>query len=238
MRTKKLVAATALAAVVAIGMVTPAHADATDGACRVGLVLPSKLAITSSMTQYGVRLTGDLTCYSHVTWDVSEGLISTGSTISFYRPNTSGFVGYIGRPTKVHALPRQGSYSFVTYTDAATGLQKQYTVVESGSNTMVAKYDSRVAWRKPKVVDGVVTLKAAASSINDSSRIFGNYGIWAKAKVRFQIKRAAHWKTVAVAQTDASGVARAAAKFKKGEWRAVTVDSASTWGRATGTRRL
>lgn len=215
-----------------------AQADQTDGICRVGIVLPKKLAITGYATEYGARLVGDTTCFSFVTWDVSVGLISTGRTISFWRPNTSGFISGFTRPTSVHAVPRQGSYSGVTYTDPMTNELRTYSVVESSSNTMVAKYDSRIAWRSPKHIGRSLTLKASAASVNDRTVVFGNYAAWAKAKIRFERKHAGKWQTVVVAKTDKNGNVRATVKYKKGEWRAVSADSGTTWGHATGTHKL
>lgn len=237
---KKIAVMAALvpALTLALGSTMPAHASTDDGVCRVGVVLPSKLAITSYLTRYGVRLTGDLSCFTYATWDVSEGLISTGATVSFYYPNTSGFFGYVGKPVNVHALPRQGAYSLKSWTDPTTNATRSFTVVESASNTMVAKYDSRIAWKKPKKSGKLLTLSAEAASVNDSSRIFGNYAAWSKAKVRFQIQRTGKWKTVATVKTDAKGVARATVKFHKGTWRAITVDSSTTWGRTTGSHKL
>jgi hypothetical protein len=215
-----------------------AQADQTDGVCRVGIVLPKKLAITGYATEYGVRLVGDTTCFSFVTWDVSVGLISTGQTISFWRPNTSGFISGFTRPISVHAIPRQGSYSYVTYTDPTTGAVRTYSVIESSSNTMVAKYDSRIAWRSPKHVGRTLKLKAAVASVNDSTVVLGNYAAWAKAKVHFQRKRAGKWQTVATTRTDKNGSVHATVKYRKGEWRAVSADSGTTWGRTTGTHKL
>jgi hypothetical protein len=215
-----------------------AQADQTDGLCKIGIVLPARLAITGYGTEYGVRLVGDTTCFSFVTWDVSVGLISTGQTISFWRPNTSGFVGGITRPTSVHAIPRQGSYSYVTYTDPTTNAVRTYSVVESSSNTMVARYDSRIAWRSPKHIGRMVKLKAAVASVGESTVVFGNYAAWVKAKVLFQRKHAGKWQTVATARTDKNGSVHATVKYRKGEWRAVSADSGTTWGRTTGTHKL
>jgi hypothetical protein len=233
----RLATAALLAAVLAVAPMS-AQADSMDGTCRVGLELPAKLAITGYATRYGVRMTGDTTCFSFATWDESVGLISTGLPISFWRPNTSGFVGGISRPVKVHALPRQGAYSSVTFTDPATNRVGTYSVVESGSNTMVAKYDSRIAWHSPKHSGKYLTLKAAVASLNESSVLFGKYAAWAKAKVRFQHKHAGKWQTVAVAKADGKGHVHATVKFRKGVWRAVSGDTASTWGRATGSHAL
>lgn len=238
MKISKRLAIAGLLAATLVAAPTVAQADQTDGVCKVGIVLPAKLAITGYATEYGVRLVHDTTCFSFVTWDVSIGLISTGQTISFWRPNTSGFISGITRPTSVHAIPRQGSYSYVTYTDPTTNEVRTYSVVESSSNTMVAKYDSRIEWRSPKHVGRTLKLKAAVASLNDSTVVLGNYAAWAKAKVRFQHKHAGRWQTVAVARADKDGTVRATVKYKKGEWRAVSADSGTTWGRATGTHKL
>ena len=235
--TKRTVFAALLAAAM-VAVPVSAQADPVDGTCHVGLVLPKRLSITGYATSYGVRMTGDTTCFSFAIWDVSIGLISTGQTISFWRPNTSGFVGSIVGPVKVHALPRQGAYSVVTYADPATGQSRTYTVVESISNTMTAKYDSRIAWRTAKRTGKRLLLGATVASINKSSVLFGNYAAWTSAKVRFQHKHAGKWQTVAVAKTDANGKVRATVRYKKGEWRAVSVDSSSTWGHVTGSHRL
>ena len=238
LKISKRFAVVALLAAALVAAPATAQADQTDGACRVGIVLPEKLAITGYATDYGVRLIGDTTCFSFVTWDLSVGLISTGQTISFWRPNTSGFISGITRPTSLHAIPRQGAYSGVTYSDPTTNEVRTYSVVESSSNTMVAKYDSRIAWRSSKRIGRTVAWKAAVASVNDSTVVLGNYAAWAKAKVRFQRKHAGKWQTVAVAKADKNGRVRATVRYKKGEWRAVSVDSSTTWGRTTGMHKL
>lgn len=238
MKVSKRLAIAGLLVAALVAAPAAAQADGTNGVCRVGIVLPKKLAITGFDTEYGVRLVGGTTCFSFVTWDVSVGLISTGQTISFWRPNTSGFVGGFSRPTSVHALPRQGSYSVVTYTDPTTDEVRTYSVAESSSNTMVAKYDSRIAWRTPTHTGRLLKLKAAVASVNASTVVFGNYAAWERSEVRFEHKHAGRWQTVAVAKSDMNGDATATVKFAKGEWRAVSADSRETWGRATGTHKL
>lgn len=228
-------------ALLVAGLVTvpaQAQADPSTGRCDVGIVLPSKLVLTGYTTQYGVRLTGDTECFAYVGWDLSIGLISTGQTVSFYGGDTSGFKTYLGGPAKVHALPRAGSYSFTQYVDPLTGEKRTYQVVETGSGTMTAKYDSRISWHAPKRSGRRATLSASVASISDATRFTGTYAAWSGEKVRFQRKHGLRWLTVAVARADAHGVARVGTKFKKGVWRAVSVDDATTWGRQTGSHKL
>lgn len=234
----KSISAIALLVAGLIAVPAPAQADPSNGRCDVGIVLPSKLVLTGYTTPYGVRLTGDTDCFAYVGWDLSIGLISTGQTISFYGGDTSGFKTYLGGPAKVHALPRAGSYSFTQYVDPLTGEKRTYQVVGTGSGTMTAKYDSRIGWHSPKRSGRAVALKASVARISDATRIAGTYAAWHGAKVRFQRKHGTKWVTLAVARADSHGVARARTTFKKGVWRAVSVDDATTWGRQTGSHKL
>lgn len=218
---------------------TAAIADPAPVSCKVGIVLPAKLALTGATAPYGVRLTGDTTCFSYVPWDVSQGLISTGQVIQFWAPNTSGFFTYLGTPAKVHALPRQGGYSLVKTTDPVTGVVKTYTVAQSGSNTMTVKYDSRIAWRPVKRIGSRLQLRAAVAAISDTTRYTGSYAAWPHAKIRFQHRTSTGaWRTVAATHASSTGVAAVDVPFQAGAWRAVSVDSATTWGRATSSHTI
>jgi hypothetical protein len=236
----------ALAAPLALAILaalTPAAANAatrvttTDPSqCVVGLVLPKTLAISGYSTPYGARMTGDLDCFFLATWDVSEGLISTGQTISFYSPNTSGFVSwYGGGPAIVHALPRLGAISLKTYTDPTTGAKQTYTVIERASGTMTVKYDSRIAWNHPSRSGRFLTLRASAAEFTTTPAWQPGYAAWPNAKVRFQQLVHGKWHTVKTVRTGAKGDATATVKTGRGTWRAVTATSSSVWGKASGT---
>jgi hypothetical protein len=230
-----------LAAVLAALLVTApvaANAETASATCKIGIVLPSRLALTSASTPYGVRLTGQTSCFTYAPWDLSEGLISTGQVLQFWAPNTSGFFTYFGGPASVHALPRQGGYSLVTTTDPVTGVSETYTLVQSGSNTMRVKYDSRIGWRSAKHIGRQLRLRAAVASVSDATRYSGSYAAWTGAKIRFQYEHAGVWKTIAVGHADTGGVARVVVPFKKGQWRAVSADSSTTWGRSTSSHKL
>lgn len=232
---------TAPLAVAILAAVTAAPANASPLAtattdpsqCSVGLELPKTLAMTGYSTQYGARMTGDLDCFFHATWDLSEGLISTGRIVDFYSPNTSGFMSWVGGPATVHALPRVGASSLKTYTDPTTGQKRTYTVVEQSSGTMTVKYDSRIGWGHPSRNGRLLTLRVSAAQFSTTPSWQPGYVAWPKAKVRFQQLVRGRWLTVKTVRTTAKGTAVATVRAGHGTWRAVTVTSSSVWGKAT-----
>lgn len=202
--------------------------------CVVALVLPKTLAITGYSTPYGARMTGQLDCFFHATWDVSEGLISTGRVIDFYSPNTSGFMSWTGAPATVHALPRMGAYSYKTYTDPTTGATGTYTVVEDPSSSMTVKYDSRIAWGHASRRGTWLTLRASAAQFSVTPSWQPGYVVWPNAEVRFQKLAHGKWRTVKTVRTNAKGNASATVRATRGTWRVSTATTSSVWGKTSG----
>lgn len=179
-------------------------------------------------------MTGETSCFWYVTWDLAQGIYSTGRTVSFYTPNTSGFFSWSGEPATVHALPRLGASSFKQYTDPMTGQQQYFTVVEGSSNSMTVKYDSRIGWHRLTRKGGYVTLKASVAEFSRSAAIYaGGYVAWSNAKVRFQYKTATGWVTAKTVLANSSGTATARLKRGTHTWRAISVNTATVWGKAT-----
>jgi hypothetical protein len=237
MRIKRFAAA-AITAVLLSTVPATAHADITAGTCEIGVILPKKLVIKSYFTSYSVRLTGETDCVSYATWSLSQGDVSTGSTINFYSPDVAELESYVGRPATVHGQPRSGAYSLHQFLDPVTGANRAFTVIETPSATMAAKYDSRIEWRKATRNGKKITLRAAASSVSDATQVAGTYTGWRRAKVLFQHQQGRRWITVEAAAANSHGVASAKVTFKRGHWRAVTVATGDTWGRSTGSHTL
>jgi hypothetical protein len=225
---------------------SPALADTTSPAgtpnpattCAVGLELQPKLAIGSLAPQYGARVTGGTGCFFLATWDLANGIYSTGQVVTFFSPNTSGYLTYLGGPATVHGIPRQGASSLQQVVDPLTGQRSTLTVVETGSRPMVVKYDSRIAWHRATRAGGILTLKASVAQYSRSAAAFGGgYVAWPKAKVRFQVRSAGAWRTVATVRANSKGLAVAHLKRGVHTWRAVSVTTGSVWGKATKSHR-
>jgi hypothetical protein len=102
---------------------------------------------------------------------------------------------------------------------------------DAASAARPAKQAIKFAWSGATRSGDLVTLKAAARRW---SRTLGQYVPFGGDTVKFQVRSAGTWKTVRTVTTKASGVARTTLTASPHTWRAVSVETGTIWGAATG----
>lgn len=133
--------------------------------------------------------------------------------------------------------PGKGNYQYyvgIGYLGLYTPMTADGTTTKVVSKTLDVRYGSSLKWAPAKRHGDKVTLKVTARQWSPDTT---KNVLRSDAKVKFQKKVGAHWKTVKTVTTSSSGVAKTTITAAKHRWRAVVASTKTVWTSKTGTHK-
>lgn len=229
MRINRPLAAVLISGLAAATVFVAMPAVADDASCPISASIPSKVAYAGTFTAAQSSVSDPNGCLNWVDYQLirSDGTVSDGNVYDATHLTSTFDLGvYSDGPGRFHLVFDEG-YSTIATDDV--GDTAPLAATDSG--WLTAKYASRITWRTTTRAHGVTSLKATVKRYSPS-----NVGFvpWKGATVTFQAKKGAEWVTTRTVRTDSKGVASARISTGKHIWRAVSSDSSTIWGAATG----
>lgn len=218
-----------IAAVAALSLVPLAAASApADAARSCGISVPSKVSIYSPYrTITGWYSAGCRTYADWAVWSVVHPTQGTYDGFVYDRADgrtSESLDWYDWNPTGTYSVRPEGAYD------------RWLNDMTQNSRTMTVKLGSKTAGSSSRS-GRYVTVKATATRYSPYA---GSYRAWSGAKVSLRQKSCSScsWRWVASGRTNSYG--RASIKTYASTsryWQIATVDTSTTWGRASGTLR-
>lgn len=215
---KRVAAAAALSLVPTVMVAAPSQA-----AYSCNITVPSKVSITSPYREITATFSNGCLYYAESAWwDIIHPTQGWEGSFDFEGRSTDVEDWYDWSPLGTYSIRPEGAYDH------------NYDDMTQNSRTMAVRLGSRMSASSSRA-GNYVTVKGTATRYSRNAEA---YRPWANAKVSLRQKSCSScsWKWVKTGYTDRYGrVTLKAYASTNRYWQIATIDTSSTWGRASST---